>query len=366
MRVNSLKLINFRNYNHFFIEFKDDINIFIGKNAQGKTNLIEAIYLLSVLKSFRTHVNKQMILFEEDFSKVNAEIEANNSKRDLQIIIGEDFKKAKIDNIDIPKISEYVGNLNVVVFIPDDLNLIKGSRSLRRKFIDLELSKISPIYIFNFAKYMNLIKERNKYLKILNQKRSNGDDYLDVLDEQLAKLQVDLINKRNNFINSLSKKVKVIYSSISSLNENIELKYDCFIKDEDINYENILKLYQKSRNRDIKYMQTHIGIHKDDIKILLDDKDAYLFASQGQQRTIVLAMKISLIELIKDEIGEYPVLLLDDVLSELDDYRKTMLLNLLDKKIQTFITTTSIDGIDHAVIKKARKIYISNGKIEDK
>ena len=252
--------------------------------------------------------------------------------------------------------------MNVVVFIPDDLYLVKGNPSNRRRFIDLEISKISPIYVFNLSKYSNLLKERNKYLKILNKKNSSGDEYLEVLDEQLSKLQVELIKKRLQFINRLDQKVSSIYQKIAQKdNESIKLRYSCFLKD-DLNYENILNLYRKNHSRDIKYMQSHIGIHKDDLKIYMNDNDACLYASQGQQRTIVLSLKIALIELIKEEIGEYPVLLLDDVLSELDKTRKNMLLDILNQKIQTFITTTSIDDINHQIIERAKKIYIESGK----
>lgn len=362
MKVNSLCLDNFRNYNHFFIEFDRDINILIGSNGQGKTNLIEAIYLLSVGKSFKTHINKQMIMFDCEFAKVKGEVTSNNKLRSLEMILGSDFKRAKIDDQDIYKISEYVGLLNVVVFVPDDLYLIKGSPNNRRRFIDLELSKISPIYVFNLSKYNNLLKERNKYLKILNQKNRYGDEYLEVLDEQMARLQVELIKKRIDFIKNLNQKVTSIYNLIAKNdNEKISLRYSCFLKQE-LTYENILALYKKNHQRDIRYMQSHLGIHKDDLKIFMNGNAADLFASQGQQRTIVLSLKIALIELIKDEIGEYPVLLLDDVLSELDEARKNMLLDILNQKIQTFITTTSIDGINHQIVEKAKKIYIKGGK----
>ena len=362
MIVKSLNLYNFRNYSHFVIDFSQDINILIGNNGQGKTNLIEAIYLLSVGKSFRSHVNKQMIMFDNEFARVEGKVISNSKQRNLEIILGSNFKNAKIDNQDIHKISEFVGLLNVVVFIPDDLYLVKGNPSNRRRFIDLEISKISPIYLFNLSKYSNLLKERNKYLKILNKKNSSGDEYLEVLDEQLSKLQVELIKKRLQFINRLDQKVSSIYQKIAQKdNESIKLRYSCFLKD-DLNYENILNLYRKNHSRDIKYMQSHIGIHKDDLKIYMNDNDACLYASQGQQRTIVLSLKIALIELIKEEIGEYPVLLLDDVLSELDKTRKNMLLDILNQKIQTFITTTSIDDINHQIIERAKKIYIESGK----
>ncbi|MFV0393318.1 MAG: DNA replication/repair protein RecF [Coprobacillaceae bacterium] len=357
MRIDSLSLVHFRNYKKFSIDFNNDINIFIGKNAQGKTNIIEAIYVLSLSKSFRTNQNFQMVSFNEEFCKVQGNVFSNSRKKQLEIIISEEFKKAKIDSKDILKSSDYVGHLNVVVFIPDDLFLIKGSPSVRRKFIDLELSKISPIYVFHLQKYQHLLKERNLYLKKVQGKDMVDTLYLDVLDEQLSKLQVEIIQKREEFISILSLQVNTIYNSISSLKEIIELSYSCFIK-RDVSYENILNLYKKNRKRDLRYGMTHIGIHKDDMIINMDTNEASLFASQGQQRTIVLAIKIALVEVIKDKIGEYPVLLLDDVLSELDDHRKTMLLNILDKKIQTFITTTSIDGISHNIIDNAKKIYI--------
>ena len=342
MRINNLELTDFRNYNHFFIEFDQGINILIGGNAQGKTNIIEAIYLLSVCKSFRTHIN----------------VFSNERMHQLELILSKESKKAKVDGKDVLKISDYVGYLNAVVFVPDDLSLVKGSPSIRRKFLDLELSKISPIYVFYLTKYNRLLKERNQYLKLLNQRRGKYDEYLETLDEQLAEVQIKIIEKRNNFIERLSLKVKDIYLNIANCHEIVEFQYECFIKN--VNKEDILKLYQKGFERDLRYLSTYYGIHKEDMKIFIDNKSAHQFASQGQQRTIVLSMKIALIELIKEEIGEYPILLLDDVLSELDDQRKTKLLDILNNRIQTFITTTSIDGIEHHVIKEAKKININH------
>jgi len=357
VKIDSLSLQNFRNYYRYSIEFNKDINIFIGKNAQGKTNIIEAIYVLSLSKSFRTNHNFQMVSFNEEFCKIQGTIFSNDRKKHLEVMIREDYKKASIDSKDILKSSDYVGHLNVIVFIPDDLSLIKGSPSVRRKFIDLELSKISPIYIFHLKKFQYLLKERNTYLRSIQGKNDYDTLYLDVLDEQLAKLQIEIMDKRNDFIALLSKQVQSIYNAISSLGEEIRLEYSCFIKSE-VTYQNILDMYQKQRKRDVRYGTTHLGIHKDDITILMNSKEASLFASQGQQRTIVLSIKIALVEVIKNTIGEYPILLLDDVLSELDDHRKTMLLNILDEKVQTFITTTSIDGISHSIVDKAKKIYI--------
>ncbi|MBS5115686.1 MAG: DNA replication/repair protein RecF [Erysipelotrichaceae bacterium] len=366
MRINKLELTNFRNFESFELSFNHDINIFLGKNAQGKTNLIEAIYLLSVCRSFRTHILEQLICFDQKFTKVSANVLSNNKTLDLEVVIAGKNKKAKIDHNDIHKTSEYVGYLNAVVFTPDDLNLIKGGPSLRRKFIDLELSKVSPIYVFNLSKYNRLLKEKNKYLKILNAKKVKSDIYLEVLNEQMALLQVDIIKKRVDFISKLSFKASKIYDCIAQNKEKLSLNYQSFI-----NYQSetlasdILESLNSNSEKDIKYTLTQIGIHKDDIIVLLNDKNAINFASQGQQRTIVLAMKIALLELIKEEIGEYPILLLDDVLSELDGSRKAMLLNLLNQKIQTFITTTSVEDIDEKIIDIACIYKIENGHLKE-
>ena len=357
MLINNLELSHFRNYDHFFIEFDKGINILIGGNAQGKTNIIEAIYLLSVCRSFRTHINDQMIQFDYNFAKVKGNIYSNQRNHQAELVLSKENKKAKIDGKDILKISEYVGYLNVVVFVPDDLSLVKGSPSTRRKFIDLELSKISPIYAFYLAKNNRLLKERNQYLKLLSKKNGKYDDYLETIDEQMVDVQLKVIEKRENFIERLSKNVKDIYKSIADNEEYVDLHYLCFIKKKD--NEELLKLYKKEFSRDLKYLSTTHGIHTEDMKIMIDRKSAHQYASQGQQRTIVLSIKIALLELIKEEIGEYPILLLDDVLSELDDQRKTKLLDILNNRIQTFITTTSIDGIEHHVIKEAKKININ-------
>lgn len=360
MKINNINLVNFRNYLNNSFYFTSNINILVGNNAQGKTNLIEAISLLSVGKSFRTYLNSQLINFNADFCRIDAQIESANKHNDVQFILTKDYKKVKYNGKEVNKISEYVGNLNVVVFIPDDLNLIKGNPKLRRKFIDLELSKISPIYLYNINKYYFYLKERNKFLK--ENKESNL--YLEVLNEQLASLQADIIKRRINFIFNLNIFLKPFYKQLSDNKEEISLSYQSFVEGDDLESK-ILKIYDKNLKRDFKYKMTNEGIHKDDLIIKLDNKIANNYASQGQQRSIVLAMKISLLYLIKKEIGEYPILLLDDVLSELDDQRKTLLLSILNKNIQTFITTTSLSGISQNFLEVANKIEIKS-KMEEK
>lgn len=362
MKINNLKLRNFRNYEDCFVEFDPYINIFIGQNAQGKTNLLEAIYILSLSKSFKTNLIEEMILFQEEFAKINGHIESHEKDIELEVILSILGKKAFINHKEIKKSSDYVGYLNVVLFIPEDLMLVKGSPRLRRKLIDMEISKISPIYMYNLNKYNKLLKERNKYLKILHDKHKTADEYLEVLSEQMARLQVDLIKKRIEFVDLLNEIAASMYDYISLHKEVLRIEYKSGYKK--ISYEDILEKYKKSYQRDISYSQTSDGLHKDDMLMYLDDKDAVLYASQGQQRSIVLSIKIGLLELIKKEIGEYPILLLDDVLSELDDVRKTKLLNLIQGKVQTFLTSTSVDGVHHQVIDSAKKISILNGQVK--
>lgn len=362
MLIKDISLKNFRNYQECAISFDPFMNIFIGKNAQGKTNLLEAIYLLSLSKSFKTHILDEMILFNHDFAKLSTHVTTNRKDLKLDIVISKLGKKAMINSSEISKSSDYVGYLNVVLFVPEDLMLIKGSPKQRRKFIDIELSKISPIYLFNLNKYKKLLKERNQYLKLLHDKHSKEDDYLEVLTEQISKLQVDLINKRIEFVELLNDITQKMYSYISLNKEELSLHYKSTFKE--INYDHIFNKYKNNYSRDIHYSNTVDGIHKDDIEIFLDNQNASTFASQGQQRSILLSIKIALLELVKKEIGEYPILLLDDVLSELDDTRKTKLLNLIQDKVQTFVTTTSIDGIHHEIVNKSKKIYIQDGKVK--
>ena len=364
MRINSIELKNFRNIDSAKIDFDHDINIFIGNNGQGKTNLIESFYLLSLCRSFRTRQMGQLVQFEKEFASVKGNIESNKKNLDLEVVLTSKSKKAKINHQDISKVSDFVGYLNVVVFTPDDLSLVKNGPQLRRRLMDEELGKISPVYLFNISKYNKLLKERNAFLKRMKETNKSKDLYLDVLNEQMASLQKGIITKRKIFVENLSNIASEIYGILSNHDATLNIHYQCFVKGEDYEKE-ILDQYSKSIYKDIKYTSTSIGVQKDDLIIELDHKSASQFASQGQQRTIVLAIKIALLELIKKEIGEYPVLLLDDVLSELDRNRKMMLLKFLNERIQTFITTTSLDDIDEILLQKARMYDVECGKIKE-
>ena len=362
MLIKNLKLTHFRNYDQQAFSFDPFINILIGDNAQGKTNVLEALSLLANGRSFRTSKSHEMITFGQEFGIVEGNVESNNHPLTMRIVLNPKGKKAFINKKDINKLSDYLGYLNVILFLPEDLSLIQGSPRARRRLIDLELSKISPIYMYSLAKYNKLLRERNLYLKTLKEKHAHGDLYLDVLSEQLADLSVDLIHRRQAFVTLLDEISVQLYDYIAG-HETLKITYATHYKE--ISKEAILEKYKKDYEKDIRYASTSSGIQRDDLKIMLDGKDATLYASQGQQRSIVLAIKIALVEIVKKEIGEYPVLLLDDVLSELDDMRKTKLLNLIEDKVQTFITTTSIDGIHHQVIERAKKLTIEHGALKE-
>ena len=359
MFLQNFSLLQFRNYKHGKITFKPSINIIMGENAIGKTNLLEAIYVLSLGKSFRTNHLAQLIFFGADYSRIEGDIISYQREKNLSLYFDNECKKAKINSITVAKTSTYMNHLNTVIFFPDDLSLIKASPRLRRKFLDLELCKISSKYMYYLRSFQELLKERNIYLKRLQQRKSLDTTYLSVLDEQLCSMQVEIIKRRYQFITTLEKELQSVYRALTLNKEKISLSYHCFVPI-DSSVGDLVNLYQQNQKLDIQYGVTQKGVHKDDILISMNNRKAIYFSSQGQQRTIVLALKIALVEVIKEVIGEYPILLLDDVLSELDDYRKSMLLSVINKDIQTFITTTSLDGIAPSIIHNANHIDIAS------
>ena len=362
MEIKTLNLVQFRNYKDQTFHFHPLINIIIGDNAQGKTNVLEAIYLLSSTRSFKTRIHDEMIMFEQPFARVSGCIENGSRLMNLKIVLSKEGKKAFINHKAVSKTSEYLGYFNVILFTPQDLQLIKGSPKMRRQLIDTEISKISPIYMFNLNKYNKLLKERNKYLKMLHDSHKHEDLYLDVLSEEMAELEEDLIMRRQQFVTLLNDISEKMYAYISG-KEKLLLEYHTQFKKK--SKEAIFEKYKKNYKRDIFQGNTGDGIHKDDLRIFLDGNDAGMFASQGQQRSIILSIKIALVEIVKMQIGEYPVLLLDDVLSELDEERKVKLLNLIDHRVQTFITTTHFDLGYHHSLDDALVLKIEKGTLKE-
>ena len=360
MIIKSIELKNFRNYKQLKIDFDSATNILFGDNAQGKTNVLESAYVSATTKSHKGSRDKDMILFGEE----EAHIRTTVCRRDQDYQINIHLKKNRskgiaINQIPIKKASELFGILNIVFFSPEDLNIIKDGPAARRRFIDLELCQLDKIYLSDLTAYNKVLTQRNALLKDLAF-RPNLRDTLPVWDEQLVTYGKKIILSRRAFIGKLHAVVQEIHSSLSGNREILTLKYEPSVSD--LLFEEELF---RSLERDKKLCQTTIGPHRDDISFLLGNVDIRKFGSQGQQRTAALSLKLSEIELVKQTIGDTPVLLLDDVLSELDSNRQNYLLNSIHD-IQTIITCTGLDEFVKNSFQIHRIFEVKDGHVSQK
>ncbi|MFB4471392.1 DNA replication/repair protein RecF [Virgibacillus sp. SK37] len=369
MHIERLELKNYRNYESQSIEFDDKVNVIIGENAQGKTNLMEAIYVLAFTKSHRTSHEKELIQWDKEYAKIEGRVKKRNQSVPLEFIISKKGKRAKLNHLEQKRLSDYIGAMNIVMFAPEDLTLVKGPPQIRRRFIDMELGQIQPTYIYHLGQYQRILKQRNYLLKQMQRREKTDMAMLEVLTTQLVEHAAIILEKRFIFLNLLKDWANSIHHGISRGLEKLEIKYSATIEvSDDGNKEKINSIYfdkfQEIRDKEIERGTTLIGPHRDDLIFLVNEKDVQTYGSQGQQRTTALSLKLAEIELIHKEVGEYPILLLDDVLSELDDYRQSHLLNTIQGKVQTFVSTTSVDGIHHETLKKAELFRVSKGNIE--
>lgn len=343
MWIKEIKLKNYRNYKDISAQFSPALNVFIGKNAQGKTNFLEAIYFLSLTRSHRTRADKELIHFSEKDVHISGVLERVNGNITLDINLSDKGRVTKVNHLKQAKLSDYIGTMTVVLFAPEDLQLIKGSPSLRRKFLDIDLGQIKPIYLSDLSNYNHVLKQRNTYLKTAEKV---DKDFLAVLDEQLADYGSRVMEHRHDFIVALEEEADKHHNTISNETERLKIQYLSSIpfNDKSEIRENFLILLRKNQQRDIFKKNTGVGPHRDDLAFYINDMNAN-FGSQGQHRSLILSLKLAEIELIKSVTGDYPILLLDDVMSELDNYRQTKLLEGIRENIQTFITTTSLDHL---------------------
>lgn len=391
MYIKSLELNNFRNYNSLNISFENDTNILYGDNAQGKTNILESIYLAATTKSHRGNKDRDIIMFNHE----EAHIKLIVIKQNVPLRIDMHLKKNKtkgiaINGIPIKKASELFGTLNVVFFSPEDLNIIKNGPSERRKFIDMELCQLDKIYVHNLITYNKILNQRNKLLKDIGYACHRADliNTLDIFDIQLARYGKEIINRREKFIQELNHIICKIHSKITDKKENLVIRYEPNLSGNNIKENNrkenaksasntsknyisgnvmseklIYESLIHNRDRDLKLGSTGIGPHRDDIGFYNYDMDIRKFGSQGQQRTAALSLKLSEIELVRQVIKDVPILLLDDVLSELDSNRQKHLLDNIDN-VQTIITCTGLDEFieNRFTINNVYKVI--NGTIE--
>ena len=352
MWIKKLKLNNFRNYQTQEIEFDKNINIIYGENAQGKTNIIESIFLSSVGKSFRTNKEKELIKFNENFC--NVEIDYEKSDRDGNIKIDISTKKnIYINKIKIKKLSELLGNIHTVIFTPDDINILKGGPENRRKFLNIMISQLRPKYMHIYSLYNKALEERNNYLKKIKQENTN-EEMLEIWDEQLISYGKIISEYRKEFIDKIKNKIKIIHKNITGEKEEIKINYltDCL---DENNYRELLKQRKKL---DIIKGYTTRGIHRDDFQIFINDILVNVYGSQGQHRTAILSLKISELQVVNDEIGENPILLLDDFMSELDENRRSNFIENI-KDTQVIITCTEKFEINNT---NAKYFKVKEGK----
>lgn len=343
MWIEKIKLTNYRNYQELETKFSPKLNVFVGQNAQGKTNFLEAIYFLSLTRSHRTRSDKELIRFGQKELHVLGILNRVNGKVPLEITLSDKGRTTKINHLKQSKLSDYIGMMTVVLFAPEDLQLVKGSPSLRRKFIDIDLGQIKPVYLADLSNYNHVLKQRNSYLKKADKVDS---DFLSVLDEQLADYGSRVIRHRFDFIHDLAKEADKHHFTISNQKEHLSISYLSSVKFDDKKdiEKKFLSQLQKNRQRDIFKKNTGLGPHRDDLEFFINGMNAG-FGSQGQHRSLILSLKLAEIELIKSVTGDYPILLLDDVMSELDNHRQTKLLEGIKENVQTFITTTSLEHL---------------------
>ncbi|WP_096202878.1 DNA replication/repair protein RecF [Bacillus sp. FJAT-45350] len=367
MYIKELYIKSFRNYEEAAITFDNCVNVIMGENAQGKTNIVESIYLLAMSKSHRTSKDKELIGWEKDFARIQGKVERRNGPISLELIVATKGKKVKLNGLEQRKLSEYIGAMNVVMFAPEDLNLVKGSPQIRRRFIDMEIGQINPMYLYNLAIYQKILLQRNHLLKEL-QRQGKNRMMLEILTSQLIDAAVKVVQKRFQFVQTLEEWAKPIHEEISRGKEILNIQYKPSLDvSETMDLSKLEEAYNeafsKLTEKEIQRGTTLLGPHRDDLLFFINDKDVQTFGSQGQQRTTALSVKMAELELIKSKIGEYPILLLDDVLSELDDFRQSHLLNTIQGKVQTFVTTTSVEGIDHKTLNEASTYKVEQGTI---
>lgn len=364
MIIKELNLINFRNYKELDIEFNKRINILYGNNAQGKTNILEGIFVLCLTKSHRLYVDSNLIKNNETFTSLTGIFENSPMDDVKRLSIDKNGKKLEINNNRVKKINDYISNSNIVIFYPEDLNLIKGSPQERRRYLNMELCQLYDNYIIYLNDYNKLLKMRNDYLKKIKFNDNVDLNYFSILTNYLIQRAVSIYEIRKRYFDYLNNIIGKIYYEISGY-EDFHLVYKPSVN---LDSENTMQLmldeFKRKYNEELRLGTTIIGPHKDDYYFTLGGNNLKENGSQGQQRMAIIAYKLAEIDLFKEIKGEKPILLLDDVFSELDDGKKNLLLKYIDDDFQVIITTTDLKNINKEILKKSKLFKICDGKIE--
>ena len=367
MILRKIKLINFRNYKKLSLNLDKKINIFIGDNAQGKTNILESIYFLALTKSYRT-VDQNLIRKEETVAKVNGEIKDKSIYRSMSVEISKDSKIVRINNNEVKKISDYITNLNVILISPEDIS-IQGTPAERRNFLNIELSQLSRNYIKKYNEFNKLLKIRNNYLKMLYKSSNTDRRYLDSVTDNLIEREVDIYKERKMFIDKINERITQIFENITG-KKNFKVKYETNVEFSEFTdkciSDTLKERYNRNYMKEVENGMTLYGPHRDDLSFTLDNDDIKLYGSQGQQKVATIALKLSEIDIFKEVKDSYPIILLDDIFSELDTKSRNKLIGYINRDIQVVITSNDTKGLNKKFLDIAKISKVVNGNVIEK
>ena len=366
MVLEKLNIFQFRNYDSLELTLNPGINIIYGKNAQGKTNLLESIYVLAFTKSHRSFIDNNLIKTGKKNCKIHGTVYSQNIPMQMEIMIGQHQKKIKIDQNEVKRMSDYISKMNIIIFYPEDLELVKGSPGIRRRFLNLEISQMYPHYLTVYNEYTKILKMRNDYLKQVNKGLKIDESYFEILNKYFVEKAVMIYQYRLKFIKLLNENCPAIFQNLSGLS-GLKINYHSAVnlESEDVSeiQKSIYLKMDKVRNAEFHLGTTLVGPHRDDMEFYLNEQNVKFYGSQGQQRMVVLAIKLAEINIFYKNKDTMPILLLDDVFSELDDQKKNNLLSYIKEDVQTIITTTDLKNIDNSILDHAKLIEIEDGKI---
>ena len=361
MKIDSLSLMNFRNYETLNISF-GDLNIIYGLNGSGKTNIIEAIYTLALTKSFRINNDKVMIKKEKIKAKIKGNVLKNGDENTFGVEISNDGKVVTINGEKQDKVSDYVSRINVILFNPSDTRLIDESPMIRRKMLNIEISQIYKEYLVILTNYQRILKQRNFYLRGMYVNGSYTNTYLDILTKKLIEYGSIICKYREKFVDNINKYIASNYEKIFG-SGTLKIRYVSTFKNK--SEDDLIKRYKDNYQKELSVGKTLEGIHHDDIVFVLDNNNLKEWGSEGQRKNAIISFKLAEINVINEIKGYYPILILDDLFSELDKEKVTNLLGMLDRNVQTFMTTTDLKNISKKVIKDAKKFKVNDGILEE-
>lgn len=369
MRLKSLKLFNFRNYSELSLDLSFGINIFIGDNGVGKTNILEAIYVLSLTKSNRYGTINDLIKHDAITSKINCLVDYDGYTKEYEIMLSDQVKKVYINKQEIKKIANYISNFCVTTFMPNDIDIIRGTPSIRRNLLNIQIGQLYNNYLKYVNEYNSLLKIRNDYLKRLNINGNTDLRYLDIINQKMVEVSLKIYYFRYFYLEEINKIISQVYKKIANIS-NLKIEYVNSLNldsyDENLIKDKLILRYKKNLSKEIMQGMTLTGVHRDDLIFKIDGVDARIYASEGQQRLIVIAYKISELLLFKKIKKEYPVLLLDDVFSEIDLKKRNNIIKYFKDDIQVIITTNDINDIDQKLVEKAKIYLVKNGNVKIK